>query len=70
MTQQHRSDVRWRTSTSCGADACVEVALTGHGVAIRDSKDPDGPVLHYDHKEWDAFLDGAKRGEFDTVIPS
>jgi hypothetical protein len=37
---------RWRTSsfTSSGAD-CVEVSWTG---AVRDSKDPDSPVLRAD----------------------
>jgi Domain of unknown function (DUF397) len=36
-------------------------------VAIRDSKDPKGAVLRYTPEEWDAFLDGAKKGEFDYL---
>jgi hypothetical protein len=34
-------------------------------VAVRDSKDPDGPVLEFTPLEWLCFLAGAKAGEFD-----
>jgi hypothetical protein len=34
-------------------------------VALRDSKDPDGPILTFTPDEWDAFLRGAKAGRFD-----
>ncbi len=44
---------------------CVEVAQLDDGVAVRDSKDPAGAVLVFTPSEWDAFLDGAKGGEFD-----
>jgi hypothetical protein len=44
---------------------CVEVAQLDQGVAVRDSKDPSGSVLVFTPAEWDAFLDGAKGGEFD-----
>lgn len=49
----------------------VELRRTDDGVDIRDSKDPDGPVLHYTPAEFAAWLDGAKKGEFDhlTVDP-
>ncbi|MFC9067325.1 DUF397 domain-containing protein [Streptomyces harbinensis] len=37
--------------------ACVEVAIiTRAGVAIRDSKDPNGPVLRLSPAAWTAFL--------------
>jgi hypothetical protein len=59
--------VKSRASASNGN--CVELAsLTGGGVAVRDSKDPHGPVLRYTAEEWAAFLDGAKSGEFDGLI--
>lgn len=44
---------------------CVEVANLGNAVAVRDSKDPDGPALIFTPGEWAAFLQGAKAGEFD-----
>ncbi len=40
--------------------------LDGSGrVAVRHSKDPDGQVIVYTRAEWDAFIAGAKDGEFD-----
>ena len=57
----------WRKSNRSGqhADNCVEVAFAEGGVAVRDSRHPEGPVLLFTHAEWDAFVDGAKDGEFD-----
>jgi hypothetical protein len=34
-------------------------------VALRHSQHPGGPVIIYTRGEWDAFLAGAKDGEFD-----
>ncbi|GAA4223590.1 hypothetical protein GCM10022254_01020 [Actinomadura meridiana] len=41
----------WRKSSHSDdyQGACVEVAEVTAGVAIRDSKDPDGPVLVVSH---------------------
>lgn len=47
---------------------CVEVAEIGDNVALRDSKDPAGPVLHFTRGEMLAFLRGAKAGEFDDMV--
>lgn len=44
---------------------CVEVAKKPEGVAVRDSKNPNGSILYYTHDEWSAFINGAKNGEFD-----
>jgi len=48
--------------------ACVELAATPDKVAIRDSKDPGGPILVYTPIEFRAFLDGARNGEFDSLL--
>ena len=45
-----------------------EVAQDGLVVLIRDSKDPDGSALSFTKAEWVAFLDGAKKGEFDDLL--
>jgi hypothetical protein len=45
--------------------ACVEVAILDNGFAVRNSTDPDGPVLFFTPAEWEAFVGGAKDGEFD-----
>ncbi len=58
----------WRKARSSTAHgACVEVANAGHIVAVRDSMDPQGAILTYAATQWQSFLDGAKRGEFDTL---
>jgi hypothetical protein len=36
-------------------------------VAVRDSKDPAGPVLTFTAPEWSAFLAGVRDGEFDLT---
>ncbi|AEV83735.1 hypothetical protein ACWT_2706 [Actinoplanes sp. SE50] len=61
-----RNGACWRRSTRSYSDNCVEVAdLADGGRAVRDSKDPDGPVLFFTPDEWTAFVGGAKDGEFD-----
>jgi hypothetical protein len=57
----------WRKSSRSGpyTDNCVEVAFVDGAIAVRDSKNPDGGVLVFTPGEWDAFVDGAKDGEFD-----
>lgn len=48
--------VLWRKSTrSAGNGECVEVAVTAARVAVRDSKDPAGPVLRFGPEAWRDF---------------
>ncbi|WP_405968313.1 DUF397 domain-containing protein [Streptomyces sp. NBC_00015] len=63
-------DVRWIKSSHSNAEGnCVEVAaLVGGGVAVRNSRDPDGPALVYTPAEVAAFVAGAKDGEFDHLV--
>lgn len=55
----------WQKSSASGTGNCVEVARTAELVWVRDSNDPDGPVLGFTRADWVAFLAGARRGEFD-----
>jgi hypothetical protein len=59
----------WRKSShSSGSgnnDACVEIALVGPAVAVRDSKNSAGPALTFVPAHWHAFLTAAKAGRFD-----
>jgi hypothetical protein len=56
----------WRKSTYSSGNGgnCVEAAQNLPGVvAVRDSKDPDGPVLAFPAAAWAKFIDGARAGE-------
>jgi hypothetical protein len=57
----------WQKSSRSGpnCDNCVEVAFVDQAIAVRDSKNPTGPVLIFTADEWDAFVGGARDGEFD-----
>ena len=64
------SRAEWRKasySTGNGGN-CVEVARNLPGVvAVRDSKDPDGPALAFAPAPWQALLDGIKSGALDLA---
>jgi Domain of unknown function (DUF397) len=50
-------EVGWRTSSyTHGSATCVEVAPAPDRVLVRDSKNPDGPVLTLPAPAWRAFL--------------
>jgi Domain of unknown function (DUF397) len=62
--------VEWRKSTYSGGNGgnCVEVARSLRvAVAVRDSKDPDGPVVAVAPETWRAFTDWVKTGVFDLT---
>jgi hypothetical protein len=58
------SRAQWQTSTHSGGNgSCVEVASNLPGiVAVRDSKDRQGPALVFTSEEWRTFLDSVRAG--------
>ncbi|MGC4888572.1 DUF397 domain-containing protein [Micromonospora sp. DT227] len=60
------TEATWRTSTRSSAQGnCVEVADNLPGVvAVRDSKDRQGPVLAFTPMAWSAFLALTEGQEF------
>ncbi|MFG2018403.1 DUF397 domain-containing protein [Actinomadura geliboluensis] len=61
------SAVKWRKASRSdhhGGD-CVEVAGVSQVVAVRDSKDPDGPKLAFTSSEWRAFASRITSGAHD-----
>jgi len=58
-------DSWYKSSRSSGANNCVEVAHGQDWMAVRHSKHHAGPVLVFTDGEWEAFIEGAKLGEFD-----
>jgi hypothetical protein len=60
----------WKKSQRSNSQgACVELAdLPGDEVAVRNSRFPSGPALIYTRAEIDAFIRGAKDGDFDYLL--
>ncbi|WP_019630239.1 DUF397 domain-containing protein [Actinomadura atramentaria] len=60
--QRELADAAWRTSSHSGSgDQCVQVAdLAGARRAVRDSKDPGGPLLVVSRTGWNALLDAVR----------
>ena len=61
------SGVTWIKSSYSGPTGgnCVEIALLTDGdIAVRNSRHPGGPSLVFTRTEWEAFLAGARDGEF------
>jgi hypothetical protein len=49
---------------------CVEVSFgPGGSVHVHNSRDPEDSLLPFTWQEWDAFIAGAKAGEFDRPAP-
>jgi hypothetical protein len=57
------SNAIWRKSRHSASNGCVEVAFVDQHVAVRDSKDRQGPALVFTPAEWDAFVAGVRDGE-------
>jgi hypothetical protein len=69
MQSTDLSGVAWRKSSRSTGGAgdqtdCVEVAELPGRVAMRDSKDPAGPVLALTRAGWQAFLNDVHTGTF------
>ncbi|MQS13682.1 DUF397 domain-containing protein [Streptomyces kaniharaensis] len=66
MSTTHGNGTAWRKSSHSGGNgACVEIATPTAGVvAVRDSKDPQGPRLHFSADAWNSFATAAGTGAF------
>ena len=65
-----RLQVAWTKSSWSNPDGnCVEVATLPDGdIAVRNSRDPQGPALVYTPAEITAFVRGAKTGDVDALL--
>jgi hypothetical protein len=60
-----RTPYRWiKARASVDSNNCVEVAADGDAILVRNSRQPDGPVLAFTRDEWSAFLTGMAADEF------
>lgn len=68
LSHDECGDLNWRKARrSMNAGNCTEVAVAAGIVAVRDSKDPHGPVLHYPVTSWRSFVSAARNGMFDAL---
>ena len=66
---EDQASIQWRKSTLSTTNGCVEVAVVGDRIAVRDSKQRGGgPVLEVTAVEWEAVLGGVRGGEFDLSV--
>ena len=64
MTNRPDRASDWRKSSYSGSgNNCVEVTTTAPGIAVRDSKNPHGPILALTPDQWQVFTDAIKAGE-------
>jgi Domain of unknown function (DUF397) len=56
------SAAQWRKSSHSGGQGgeCVELAEVVDGIAIRDSKDPDGPKLMVNRSDFKRFAEALR----------
>lgn len=62
------TSLMWRKSSRSAPNGgeCVELAgCDCGGIAVRDSKDPEGPKLSYARADWQAFIRSVKNGRYD-----
>lgn len=56
------------SASRCAGGDCVKAGpcACGEDILMRDSKDPDGPVLQFGKRAFADFIGGIKAGEFDN----
>jgi hypothetical protein len=59
------SRIRWRKATYSTGNGgnCVEVGTAPRAVAVRDSKDPEGPNLAFAPGRWQDFTRSVKNDQ-------
>jgi hypothetical protein len=67
MTGAGREQPQWRKSSYSGdtGGECVEIAAVSPSIAVRDSKNPEGPMLTFDAATWAEFTSVIKAGRHD-----
>ncbi|MUN39800.1 DUF397 domain-containing protein [Actinomadura litoris] len=67
MSTLDPSSVSWRKSTKSGSEGgtCVEVATAESLIALRDSKDPEGPRLEFGRRAFGVLVSEIRAGHYD-----
>ncbi|SNS48970.1 DUF397 domain-containing protein [Actinomadura mexicana] len=69
MNLPNPTGLQWRKASRSDhhGGACIEVASAAPAVGVRDSKDPDGPILIFAATEWRTFVRRVKDREHDLI---
>lgn len=59
---QDKEFTNWHKSNTSDDGGCVEIAYADGLIGVRDSKNPIGPHLTFNQREWDAFTTGIRDG--------
>jgi hypothetical protein len=62
--------IQWHKSSysNPNGNECIEVSSNDNAVGMRDSHNPDGTVLVFDHTEWANVHTGTAAGEFHPTV--
>jgi hypothetical protein len=63
MTQ----NLRWRKSSFSPGSNCVEVAVDGDAIVVRNSNHPDAGIVMFTRDEMAAWIAGIQAGEFNDL---
>jgi hypothetical protein len=68
MSTRHNITSAWKKSSySGGSGQCVEVRTPGAAaIAVRDSKDPNGPAVGFTEAAWSTFIASVQDHTFTT----
>lgn len=67
MSSESTAWIMSSRSTGNGG-SCVEARRSADMIEVRNSKKRDAGTVSFTLEEWDSFLDGAKKGEFDVLL--
>ena len=69
MSEPELASLAWRKSSLSGnGPDCVEVAFSAEAAYVRNSRQSDGRVLSFLPHEWNAFIAGVHKGEFEFPV--
>jgi len=69
VSEPEHGSLKWYKSTTSADGNCVEIAIGGESVYVRNARDRGGPALRFRYHEWAAFLTGVHNGEFELPPP-
>lgn len=56
--------MEWIKSQRCESSSCVEAKIEQDQVFLRNSTNPDGPILNFTGDQWRDFVLDLKSGDF------